>query len=84
MEMKKKTIHKGKPLSQEEVDTLSAGTEVVITWSGGNGPHIYTIHKREGDNSSYVKDHNPNAGWWDGEIDFVGPERPHTIVTLLK
>lgn len=75
------TKHKGTPLTQEEVDALVAGTKVVITWSGGNGPHEYTIHKREGQNTSFVKEHNPNAGWWDGEIDFVGPERPHTIVT---
>jgi hypothetical protein len=79
--MKKEIKHKGKPLNQEEVNNLSKGTKVVITWTGGNGPHLYEIHKRD-DGLSYVKEHNPNAGWWDGEIDFVGPEKPHTIVTL--
>lgn len=80
--MKEEIEHKGVPLTQEEVDNLSAGTKVVITWTGGNGPHMYEINKRENDDKSYVKDHNPNAGWWDGEIDFVGPEKPYTIVTL--
>ena len=30
-------------LSQAEVDALPTGTRVIITWSGGNGPHIYTV-----------------------------------------
>lgn len=32
---------KTKPLSQEEVDSLPAGTPVTVIWSGGNGPHRY-------------------------------------------
>jgi len=31
------------PLLQAEVDVLPEGTEVEVTWSGGNGPHRYTI-----------------------------------------
>ncbi len=73
-----------KYLTQEEVDNLPAGTKVIITWSGGNGPCEYTIQKREGRNGSFVKDHNPNAGWWDGEIDFVGKENFHTKVSLKE
>lgn len=30
-------------LTQQEVDALAEGTEVWITWSGGNGPHLYRI-----------------------------------------
>lgn len=71
-------------LTQKEVDLLPVGTKVIITWSGGNGPHKYTIHKRKGINASFVKKHNPNAGWWDGEIDFVGSERYHTRVKLVE
>ena len=73
-----------KYLTQEEVDDLPAGTKVIITWCGGNGPHEYTIHKREGEKMSFISPHNPNAGWYDGEIDFVGEKRFHTKVKLLK
>jgi hypothetical protein len=31
-----------KLLSQQQVNELPDGTRVVITWTGGNGPHIYT------------------------------------------
>lgn len=31
-------------LTQEEFDQLPDGADVVITWSGGNGPHQYKIH----------------------------------------
>ena len=71
-----------KLLTQEEVDTLPAGTKVIITWSGGNGPHEYTIHKRNNETGSFVKDSNPNAGWYDGEIDFVGNKKFNTHVSL--
>ncbi len=71
-----------KLLTQNEVDNLPEGTKVIITWTGGNGPHEYMIHKRKGSNASFVKPHNPNSGWWDGEIDFVGKERFHTHVQL--
>ena len=30
-------------LSPSDVVTLNVGTEVVITWEGGNGPHLYEI-----------------------------------------
>lgn len=79
--MKEEIKHKGKPLTQKEVDNLPKGTKVVITWFGGNGPHLYEIYKRD-DGLSYIKEHNHNHGCYDGEIDFVGPEKPHTIVTL--
>lgn len=71
-----------KLLSQKEVDNLPEGTKVIITWSGGNGPHEYTILKRVGQKGSFVSPHNPNAGWYDGEIDFVGTENYHTHVSL--
>lgn len=78
-----KVQHTGGPLTQEEVDNLPAGTKVVITWSGGNGPHEYTIHKRDY-SGSFVKESNPNAGSYDGEIDFVGEKSPYTVVTLAN
>ena len=33
----------GTPLSQAEVNDLAAGARVLVTWSGGNGPHEYTV-----------------------------------------
>lgn len=30
-------------LTQEQVNALPEGTAVIVTWSGGNGPHRYTI-----------------------------------------
>lgn len=31
------------PLTQAEVDTLAAGTPIVVQWSGGNGPFLYHV-----------------------------------------
>lgn len=30
-------------LTQAEVNELDDGTEVMVKWNGGNGPHRYTI-----------------------------------------
>ena len=76
-------LYKKRPLTQKQVNNLTEGTRVLITWSGGNGPHEYIIHKRKDDELSYVKEHNPNCGWWDGEITFVGKEKFNTQVSLL-
>lgn len=70
-------------LTQKEVDELPVDTKVIITWTGGNGPHEYKIHKRDGVTGSFVNEHNPNAGWYDGEIDFVGEENYHTRVQTI-
>lgn len=32
-------------LTEEQVAELPEGTRVVITWSGGNGPHTYEVHQ---------------------------------------
>jgi hypothetical protein len=31
--------HRGDPLSVEQIKSLKPGTRIVVTWSGGNGPH---------------------------------------------
>jgi hypothetical protein len=64
--------HTVEPLTQEEVDELPEGAEVVITWSGGNGPWRYTIAV---DRNGCRMAKEANA-----YIDFVGPERPFTVV----
>lgn len=63
------------PLTEEQVAELAEGTEVEVTWSGGNGPHRYRIvighdGKRCTDNL------------YQDPLDFVGPEQPYTVVRL--
>lgn len=36
-------VHEGEPLTVEEIKALPEGAEVVVTWSGGNGPHRYRV-----------------------------------------
>ena len=38
-----KPTHVPPYLTQEQVDALPHGTEIVVTWSGGNGPAEYTV-----------------------------------------
>ena len=35
--------HTGPFLTQQQVDRLPIGAEIVVTWSGGNGPHLYKV-----------------------------------------
>lgn len=64
-------------LTQKEVNNLPIGTEVIVTWSGGNGPHKYTIIENG--------DYGPitNIGIKNGKLDFVGKEKYHTKVSLV-
>ncbi len=34
-------------LTQAEVDALPDGTRIVVTWSGGNGPHEYVLRRND-------------------------------------
>lgn len=67
-------------LTQKEVDNLTEGTIVRITWSGGNGPHKYIIGKHYG--NSWVRD--SWTGQLRGIITFVGETAPFTIVELIS
>jgi len=64
-----------KPLTQSEVDNLPEGTPVTVTWTGGNGPHNYLIVKNR-----YGESCTNNI--YTDRLDFVGPERPYTIVYM--
>jgi len=70
-----------KYLTQKEVDELPEGTEVIITWSGGNGPHKYITGKYDGESyTTFVaSDEKRHLG---DRIDFVGAEKPFTMVSL--
>ena len=61
-------------LTQDEVDALPEGTEVVVTWSGGNGPHTYRIVHVNGEvcTDNVYRD----------RLDFVGEKQPFTQVRL--
>jgi len=75
----------GEPLTAEEVASLAHGTEVVIIWSGGNGPHHYWIW-RTPDGMAYARSDSEDEGeflrlsLWKDPISFVGNQRFHTRV----
>ena len=72
-----------KYLTQEEVDALPEGTQVTITWTGGNGPHNYTIGKFDG--QAWTTGEGSDGKLHLGDrIDFVGSEKPFTLVTLTN
>ena len=81
-----KPTHVPPYLTQEQVDALPHGTEIVVTWSGGNGPAEYTVGKCAwtGKSSAWFTgkvslDMNPI---FVSDLDFVGDKKPHTLVTL--
>lgn len=41
-------------LSQSEVDSLANGTEVMVKWAGGNGPHRYSLKFMDGYRSPFA------------------------------
>ena len=65
------------PLTPEEAAVLPADTEIMVIWSGGNGPHRYRVVigpngiRYAGD----LRNDNP--------LDFIGQERFHTRVWLV-
>lgn len=64
-------------LTQEEFDALESGAEVVITWSGGNGPHRYRVSKLHDGTSTIYGTH----GAWVG-TPCCGETRGHDHVWL--
>jgi hypothetical protein len=79
----------GPLLTQEEIPSLKDGEIVVITWSGGNGPHSYEIGKCKWTGDVCVVHRLPGIGSEAGQIyrhdnlNFVGRERWHTHVQRL-
>lgn len=63
-------------LTQEQVDALPEGAEVVVTWSGGNGPHRYTIGVKHSIRYALL----PPMGWRE-EAD---PERRFDSASRLE
>jgi hypothetical protein len=70
------------PLTAEEVAALAEGTPVVVTWSGGNGPHRYVITvDPRGARYAWPPNRKPHLRWYN-PLHFVGQERFHTRVWL--
>lgn len=74
----------GPPLDAEAILGLADGTPIVVMWSGGNGPHHYTVQRSAGlvvAASSWEVEHDQLDPDKDLER-FVGQERYHTRVWL--
>ena len=73
-------------LTQAEVDALPDGTEVSVVWSGGNGPHRYTVGRSSHSKHPVAVLQADTAGSGrvvrDLELWFVGPGGPYTVVRL--
>lgn len=66
------------PLTREEVATLEDGARIVVTWSGGNGPHEYVAKRQHGKvYAVFVRASCRNTV---APLDFVGAAQPFTVV----
>jgi hypothetical protein len=78
-------LPEGDPLTAAEVAALADATPIIVVWSGGNGPHRYTVARHFGRPWART-DHEPAHGRADLEgrslERFVGLERCHTRVWL--
>ena len=89
--MREQPKHEGAFLTQEQVDCLPEGTRVVITWSGGNGPHEYAIfHSPYAEHvcaasTGATRACQPSYSPIDqaDPIGFVGLDKPFTRVTVV-
>ena len=68
-------------LTMEEVVELEPGTRIVVTWSGGNGPHEYKVGRWY---DEVVACCLPPSEGIRHLLDFIGPASPFTVVTVAK
>lgn len=71
--------HVGDPLTVEEIKALEPGTRIVVTWSGGNGPHEGVVVRDGYEGVSYESEResrHPLLRWPDSQ------KRPLNRVTL--
>ena len=71
------------PLTMGEVEDLVDGTLVVITWSGGNGPHVYEKVSDGFDRPYAYTPGTPTAAMWFNPIQHVGVQRHQTHVQAV-
>lgn len=81
----KGVMNEATPLTEDELLALADGTEIVITWSGGNGPHRGIVFVERGQ-PYYVPRHEDPHGPLRhyNPITFVGPASPFTRVWLAE
>lgn len=76
------------PLTKGEVLALPNGTPVVIVWSGGNGPHPYTVEREFEDAEPVAKTPFEPADYFDydgkGLDTFIGQTPMYTRVWLAE
>lgn len=74
----------GKLLTQDEVHLLPDGTEVIITWGGGNGPHHYLIE--QGEEFTYANPIDDPKGpmRYYNAITYAGFEKWNTHVEVVE
>lgn len=71
----------GDPLTADEVAELPDGEPIVVTWTGGNGPHPYVVAvDRYGDRYAALNTNLDDRLRWYNRLSFVGQERFHTRV----
>lgn len=72
----------GELLTQEQVNNLPDGTEIVVIWAGGNGPHRYSV-ERLGEAAEPFAITNGGEGGDGLRLTKVGKEKHQTMVWLL-
>ena len=73
------------PLTAEEVATLPDGASIIVVWSGGNGPHRYTVRREAGvpiaaTDWEVTHDRLDVMRRLDNPFGFIGQKRYHTRV----
>lgn len=71
------------PLRAEDVEALPDGTPVMVTWSGGNGPHRYVIAVDKWGRRYAASNTDPDDRMrWYNPLTYVGTARWNTRVWL--
>lgn len=75
-----RATHHGDPLTVDQIKALEPGQRVVVTWSGGNGPHEYEVVHSTVYGVGVATEYT-----WVGPLLSFGPDqrRPLNRVTLL-
>lgn len=73
-------------LTEQQIAELPEGTRVVVTWSGGNGPHTYSVHQCRDRtyvwNDRYQTDEQRQRAKHYNPLSFIGDGPPFTTVDL--
>lgn len=70
---------KARLLTQEEVNDLPDGTNVMIQWAGGNGPHKYALRVSEHVECPYVG----GGREYVGVVNYVSDDPESTLTKVF-